>query len=308
MKPTAIPADSGTRGFKMKEHPLKSPKRSAPQAKRSSSEVPLKRSALQTDQDCKLSVCMLASGSRGNAIFVSSGSTSILVDAGLSGIEIERRLESRGLCPENLDAILVSHEHADHIQGVGVLSRRYNLPVYVNPKTGKAAASQLGNVHDLKNFECGSTFMIKDLAIHPFSISHDAEDPAGFTINQDGTKIGIATDLGIATSMVKEHLKGCALLILEANHDADMLINGPYPWFLKQRIKSRTGHLSNEASKNLLKQVQHDQLKYVMLAHLSEINNTPQKALSEVGQAITDCNAHIDIAFQDECGALLFIN
>ncbi|OEU68146.1 MAG: MBL fold metallo-hydrolase [Desulfobacterales bacterium PC51MH44] len=251
---------------------------------------------------------MLASGSRGNAIFVSSGSTSILVDAGLSGIEIERRLESRGLCPENLDAILVSHEHADHIQGVGVLSRRYNLPVYVNLKTGKAAASQLGNVHDLKNFECGSTFMIKDLAIHPFSISHDAEDPAGFTINQDGTKIGIATDLGIATSMVKEHLKGCALLILEANHDADMLINGPYPWFLKQRIKSRTGHLSNEASKNLLKQVQHDQLKYVMLAHLSEINNTPQKALSEVGQAITGCNAQIDIAFQDECGALLFIH
>ena len=118
-------------------------------------------------------------------------------------------------------------------------------------------------------------------------------------------KIGLATDLGIATSMVKEHLKGCSLLILEANHDEDMLLNGPYPWPVKQRIRSRTGHLSNEASKNLLKEVQHDRLKYVILAHLSETNNTPQKTLSEVGRAITHCNAKLDVATQDECGALL---
>ena len=150
---------------------------------------------LLAEPDYNLAVCILASGSKGNATFVTSGSTSILVDAGLTGVEIERRLKSRGLCPEDLDAILVTHEHTDHIQGAGVLSRRYNLPIYINRKTQRAAASQLGNVHDFRNFECGSTFMIKDLAVHPFSISHDAEDPAGFTVYQNGTKIGIATDL-----------------------------------------------------------------------------------------------------------------
>jgi phosphoribosyl 1,2-cyclic phosphodiesterase len=285
MKLIAIVADSGIRGVKMK--------------KSSFSEQ------LQAGLDYNLEICILASGSRGNAVYVSGGSTSILIDAGLSGIEIERRLNSKGLHPENLDAILVSHEHADHIQGVGVLSRRFNLPVFISSKTEKAAVSQLGNVRVIKNFECGSAFVINDLSIHPFSISHDAEDPSGFTVNQNGTKIGIATDLGIATSMVKEHLKGCSLLILEANHDEDMLINGPYPWPIKQRIKSRTGHLSNEASKNLLKEVQHDRLKYVILAHLSETNNTPQKALSEVGRAMSHCNARLDVATQDECGAIL---
>jgi len=147
--------------------------------------------------------------------------------------------------------------------------------------------------------------MIENLTIHPFSISHDAKDPAGFTVSQNGTKIGVATDLGMATSMVKTHLQSCVLLILEANHDADMLTHGPYPWPLKQRIKSRRGHLSNESAKNLLKEVQHDRLMHVMLAHLSEINNTPQKAISEVSQAITLCNAQIDVATQDVCGELL---
>jgi len=241
------------------------------------------------DAKYKLSVCILASGSRGNAVYISGGSAAILIDAGLSGVEIERRLRSKGLYPENLDAILVSHEHTDHIQGVGVLSRRFNLPIYINSKTESAAFSRLGNVHIIKNFECGSTFTIKDLAIHPFSISHDAEDPAGFTVNQNGIKIGIATDLG------------------KANHDVDMLINGPYPWPIKQRIKSRTGHLSNEESKNLLKEVQHDRLEHVILAHLSETNNTPQKALNEVGQALNRSKARLDVAYQDKCGALLLL-
>ena len=285
MKPIATAADSGIQGVNMKEPSFSDPS--------------------QSELDYNLELCMLASGSKGNAIYVSSGSTSILIDAGLSGIEIERRLNSKGLHPEGLDAILVTHEHTDHIQGVGVLSRRFNLPVYMSSKTEKAALSQLGNVRVVNYFECGLPFMIKDLGIHPFSISHDAEDPSGFTINQNGTKIGIATDLGIATSMVKEHLKGCSLLVLEANHDEDMLINGPYPWPIKQRIKSRAGHLSNEASKNLLKELQHDRLKYVMLAHLSQTNNTPEKALNEMGQAITRCNAQLDVASQDECGALL---
>ena len=262
---------------------------------------------LHTDLSYNLAVCILASGSKGNAIFVSDGATSILIDAGLSGIEIERRLLSKGLSPENLDAILVSHEHADHIQGVGVLSRRFNLPVYLNRKTQQAAAAQLGNTYDLKRFECGSTFQIANLTIHPFSTSHDATDPAGFTVSYNGTKIGIATDLGMATSVVKTHLQSCVLLILEANHDTAMLNNGPYPWPLKQRINSRLGHLSNKAAKHLLTEVQHDRLLHVVLAHLSEINNTPHKALREVSQAITRCNAKIDVAMQDVCGELLHL-
>lgn len=257
--------------------------------------------------DHKLSVCMLASGSKGNAIFVSDGSTSILIDAGLSGTEIERRLRSKGLYPDDLDAILVSHEHADHIHGVGVLSRRFDLPVFISERTSKAASSQIGNIQDVVNFESGISFLINTLTIHPFSISHDAEDPVGFTINRDKTKIGIATDLGIATSMVKEHLKDCSLLILEANHDTDMLINGPYPWELKQRIKNRTGHLSNEESKNLLKEVQHDRLKHVILAHISEINNTPEKALNAVGPALINRNSRISVATQNEPGALIHL-
>ena len=254
-----------------------------------------------------LSACMLASGSKGNAIFVSDGSTSILIDAGLSGIEIERRLKSKGLCPDDLDAILVSHEHADHINGVGVLSRRFDLPVFISKQTCKAASSQIGNVRDIVNFESGISFLINTLTIHPFSISHDAEDPVGFTINRDKTKIGIATDLGIATSMVKEHLRDCSLLILEANHDTDMLINGPYPWELKQRIKNRTGHLSNEESKNLLKEVRHDKLQHVILAHISETNNTSEKALNAVGPALTNYNSRISAATQHESGALIHL-
>jgi phosphoribosyl 1,2-cyclic phosphodiesterase len=256
--------------------------------------------------DYNLAVCILASGSKGNAIYVSDGSTAILVDAGLSGVAIERRLRSRALSPKSLDGIVVSHEHTDHIQAAGVLSRRYKLPVYISHKT-KKVSSQLGNVHELRIFECGSTFQINRLTIHPFAVSHDAEDPVGFTIAQNGTTIGIATDLGIATSMVKQHLKRCFLLILESNHDTAMLTNGPYPWPIKQRIKSRTGHLSNVESKNLLKQLLHDRLEYVILAHLSEINNTPQKAFNEVAKALTQCKARLIVAEQDACGPIVYL-
>ncbi|UCF93281.1 MAG: MBL fold metallo-hydrolase [Desulfobacterales bacterium] len=260
----------------------------------------------QPDSDYNLSICVLASGSKGNAIYISDGRTSILLDAGLSGSEIERRLKSRNLSPADLDALLVSHEHTDHIQGIGVLSRRFKLPVYLSRATGQTSPA-LGKVHELKTFECGLTFRINRLIIHPFSISHDAADPAGFTIAQNGTRIGIATDLGIATSMVKEHLKGCALLIVEANHDPELLANGPYPWPVKQRIRSRTGHLSNIDSKNLLKELRHEGLRHVILAHLSETNNTPQKAFEEVAPALANSRTHLTVARQDICGPLVHL-
>jgi phosphoribosyl 1,2-cyclic phosphodiesterase len=249
--------------------------------------------------DSNLSICVLASGSKGNAIFVSDGSTSILFDAGLSGIEIERRLESRGLDPEQIDAIVVSHEHSDHIQGVGVLSRRYRLPVHITKKTQGAAGNFLGEIRMPVHFKCGSPFCIGSLAIHPFSISHDAVDPAGFTISRNGIRLGIATDLGIATTLVREHLKGCDLIVMEANHDSRMLSEGPYPWPLKQRVKSREGHLSNDDAKALLVEVKQDRLKHVILAHLSETNNTEEKAASRVGEAICGSGINLVVARQD---------
>lgn len=260
----------------------------------------------QISPDYNLAVCNLASGSKGNATYISDGQTAILVDAGLSGIELQRRLAARNLAPEQLDAIIVTHEHNDHVRGAGILSRRFKLPLYINQKT-QAASSGLGSLHEIRPFDCGSTFRIGQLTIHPFSVSHDAEDPSGFTIGRNGTRMAIATDLGIATAMVKEHLKHCALLILEANHDPQMLETGPYPWPLKQRIQSRIGHLSNSDSKSLLQELQHDSLQHVILAHLSEINNTPQKAFDEVARALTRSKAQLTVADQYSPGPLIYL-
>jgi len=260
----------------------------------------------QTPLDYNLAVCTLASGSKGNATYISDGQTSILIDAGLSGIELQRRLTARGLDPASLQAIIVSHEHSDHTRGVGILSRRYKLPVYMNRST-QSALTGLGRLYAITPYECGKPFHIRSLCIHPFSVSHDAEDPAGFAVNCNGTRMAIATDLGIATAMVKEHLKHCALLILEANHDPKMLETGPYPWPLKQRIQSRVGHLSNADSKNLLLELQHDKLQHVILAHLSEINNTPQKAFAEVSRALTRCSAELTVADQYTSGPVLYL-
>lgn len=250
-------------------------------------------------------VCVLASGSKGNAIYVSYGDTAILIDAGMSGAEIEKRLRSRGIDPESLSAVVVSHEHADHIQGVGVMSRRFKLPVFVSESTLRATKGRLGRLFEVRYFDRGTAFSLGNLTIRPFSVSHDAVDPVGFTIAVDGTKIGIATDLGVATQLVCHHLKGCRLLVLEANHDLKMLEEGPYPWELKQRIRSRLGHLSNEASRDLLKDVSGPQLEHVIVAHMSEHNNRPDLALSVVGGAAGNGTPHFSIACQDKAGDLI---
>jgi phosphoribosyl 1,2-cyclic phosphodiesterase len=246
----------------------------------------------------KLSVCVLASGSRGNAIHIDDGETALLIDAGLSGVELQRRMDQKGLNPKNITAILVSHEHSDHIQGVGVLSRRFKLPVYINEGTRLATGSSLGKLTTVKSFTCGHTFSVDSLTIHPFSISHDAEDPAGFTIGSNGCKVGIATDLGIVTGVVKTHLTACNILIIEANHDPKMLIDGPYPWPLKQRIQGRSGHLSNADTAELLQQLLHENLSHVILAHVSEENNTPEKALQTVEEALNGSQVKVHVASQ----------
>ena len=257
--------------------------------------------------DENLTIFPLASGSKGNSLFVSWGKNSILIDAGLSGIEIERRLNARNQSPENLTAILVTHEHSDHIRGVGILSRRYNIPVYISNNTYKKAASNLGKLADFQLFNCGKSFKIDNMEISPFTISHDAVDPAGFTLEQNSKKIGIATDLGVATNLVKEYLKNCSFLYLESNHDPDMLINGPYPWYLKQRIKSKQGHLSNIDTKELLSELNNENLKHVTLAHLSEENNTPEKAFNAAKAGLNDSNVEIEVAMPHKPGKLVIL-
>lgn len=256
--------------------------------------------------DGHLTLCVLASGSRGNATYLSDGHTAILIDAGLSGIEIQRRMAAKGLDPACLDAILVSHEHTDHIKGVGVLSRRFGLEVYISEGTRQASQSALGNLTEVRAFSCGHAFSIGNMTIHPFSISHDAADPAGFTIGCNGCKVGVATDLGIATGVVKTHLQACDALILEANHDPQMLIDGPYPWPLKQRIRGRSGHLSNDDAALLLEALHHDRLAHVVLAHLSEENNTPDKARQAVGTVLNGAPTKLHVASQGAgCGVLI---
>ncbi len=250
-------------------------------------------------------ICPLASGSKGNSVYISGGQTSILVDAGLSGIELERRMKARGVSPEELSAIVVTHEHTDHVQAAGVLSRRYHLPLYINEGTLKASAAKIGKVEKIEFFDCGNPFSIGDIEIYPFSTSHDACDPAGLVLDHHDVKFGIATDMGIVTQLVREHLKGCSLIYLEANHDPDMLMDGPYPWHLKQRIKGRRGHLSNYDTGELLAEIGSNSLSHVILAHLSQENNTPELALRTVSKAIDLKQVCIDVARPDMPGQVI---
>lgn len=254
-----------------------------------------------------LSVCALGSGSKGNAVFISGGDSAVLVDAGLSGIELERRMAAKGLSPDMLSAVVVTHEHTDHIKGAGILSRRFDIPLYLNQKTMQAASKKLGAIEGAMNFKCGVPFHIGDLKIDPFSISHDAADPSGFTLEHGGVKMGLATDLGVATHLVKTHLKGCSLLYLEANHDPDMLNNGPYPWYLKQRVKSRLGHLSNAAAGDLVNDIRDNALCHVILAHLSHENNTPEIALQTFQERLNTHSLQVEVAMPHAPGTLISV-
>lgn len=221
-----------------------------------------------------MQVCLLASGSKGNALYVRTGDCRLLVDAGLPAREVLARLAAIGVDGTELDAILLSHDHGDHVRGAGTLARRLKIPLLVSYPTLKAAEGILRQV-PVVEFESGYSFTFRDLLIDPFPITHDASDPVGFLLEGTEGKVGVATDLGIVTGLVREKLRGCRGLVLEANHDEEMLMGGPYPWHLKQRIKSRHGHLSNTDSMDLLADLLHPGLSGVLLAHLSETNNDP---------------------------------
>jgi phosphoribosyl 1,2-cyclic phosphodiesterase len=222
---------------------------------------------------------VMASGSKGNSILVSSPKTRILVDAGTTCKELVHRLDKTSVEAKQLDALLISHEHGDHVSAAGTLSRRFDLPVFMTKGTLEHLPSKIGHLSSVTIFATGRSFDIGDLHIHAFATSHDAGESAGFVIEHEGSRLGICTDLGIATSLVKVRLQGCHALILEANHDVDKLMGGPYEWFLKQRIRSAHGHLSNEEACELLEAVHHEQLRFVIFAHMSETNNHPDLVL-----------------------------
>jgi phosphoribosyl 1,2-cyclic phosphodiesterase len=247
-----------------------------------------------------LRVCLLASGSKGNSLFVETGETKILVDAGLSAREIAFRLESIGVSASELNGILVSHEHVDHIRGAGTLARRFKIPVLIS-YPASALTRDLFRAASLVEFESGCSFAFRDILIDPFPITHDSADPVGFVIDSHEARIGFATDLGIVTRLVQEKLKKSRVLVLESNHDENMLLNGPYPWHLKQRIKSRHGHLSNVESVELFAEVMHPDLEGVFLAHLSEANNLPGIALENYRKKLfgnTVCSPRVFVGAQ----------
>ena len=252
-----------------------------------------------------LKIQVLASGSKGNCIWICSERTQILIDAGLSGAEITRRLNKAGGNPRKLEGILVSHEHRDHVNSLGILSRRYDLPVLINQDTLSSLPPKIAPFSQTFIFKTGNTFKFGDLHIHPFSIPHDASDPVGFIIKENNNSVGICTDLGMATKLIVNYLKSCNVLVLESNHDPDLLINGPYPWELKKRISSKHGHLSNIDAVRLTELVYHSDLKYLVLAHLSETNNHPkivEALFAEARQRNEWSNLKVEVSTQNIVG------
>lgn len=240
-----------------------------------------------------VSVTMLASGSRGNCAMVSSASTKILVDAGISCRETFKRMKSLGDDPHSLSAILITHEHSDHIYGLATLAKKLCIPVFMTGATYQAWQRAMRDdsgarpkLERFEPFESGHTFQVGDIAVKPFTIPHDAADPVGFTFRAEGIKVGVATDLGYIPVSVRDHLRGCDVLIMESNHDVEMLRVGPYPWSVKQRVMSRVGHLSNVALADFFTSDYDNNATFVVLAHLSEQNNHPEIARREAEKAL----------------------
>jgi phosphoribosyl 1,2-cyclic phosphodiesterase len=240
-----------------------------------------------------VTVTMLSSGSRGNCAVVASACTRILVDAGISCRETFKRMKALEDDPQSLSAILITHEHSDHIYGLAMLAKKLRIPVFMTGATHQAWARAVRDsqgerpvVEKLEHFEAGHKFQVGDIAVTPFTIPHDAADPVGFTFRVEGSKVGFATDLGYLPMSVCNHLLGSDILVLESNHDLDMLRSGPYPWSVKERVKSRVGHLSNRDLAEFFRDDYDGGASYIVLAHISEQNNHPEVARNEAEKAL----------------------
>lgn len=265
-----------------------------------------------------MELCSIASGSSGNCIYVGSDHTHLIIDAGISGKRIEAGLNSIGLKTEEMDGILLTHEHTDHIAAVGVLARKYMLPMYATRGTieGIMQTKSVGNIPEglFREIRADKAFTISDLTVHPVAVSHDANEPVAYRIEHGKSSAGIVTDLGMYTDYTVESFAGVDALLLEANHDVHMLQVGRYPYPLKCRILGEKGHLSNELSGQLLCKLLHDKLKTVILGHLSAENNLAELAYETVRlEILMDDNVYqpddfqIRIASRHECSRLIAV-
>ena len=235
--------------------------------------------------------CSIASGSSGHCTYPGTDQTALLVDAGVSARQIEKGLKSIDRAATDIDGILVTHEHSDHIKGLGVLSRRYGIPIYGTKGTLNAIAncSSLGTIDAglYREIHVDEDFQVGDVTVHPFEIPHDAAQPSAYRISHEETSVAVVTDLGVFSDYIIENMKDLDAVLLEANHDIRMLQAGPYPYYLKQRILGTHGHLSNENAGRLLCRVLHDNLKHIFLGHLSKENNYDALAYETVCMEVT---------------------
>lgn len=222
---------------------------------------------------------VLGSGSKGNSVYIESEDTAILIDAGFSGKQVSSRLSQIGKDIARVDGLFLTHEHNDHIQGAGVLSRRCNIPIFANAGTFRGGERKMGRLSRTKEFATGDSVKFRDLEVRSFRVSHDTNDPVGYVISDGTSTIGFCTDTGKVSHLMTQRLKHCDALILEFNHDPKMLREGPYPLALQQRVRSNYGHLSNEDAAAFLQQIVSNRLQYLLLAHLSDTNNIPRLAL-----------------------------
>ncbi len=243
-----------------------------------------------------LKFCSLYSGSSGNCLFVSTNNTKVLIDCGTSCKKICEGLASIDSSIEDIDAILVTHEHSDHVQGLGMVSKKFNIPVYANLETWNAMEKQKEKISEknIKLFENDKDFLLNDLTIHPFTTPHDAANPCGFSIHNGKKRLSIATDLGYMDNRIFEQLQNSSFVLLESNYEPELLDASKYPYHLKQRIKGPNGHLSNETAGKTISELMKKDLKEVILGHLSKENNFPELAYKTVAEQLMNNNSDIN--------------
>lgn len=229
---------------------------------------------------------LLGSGSKGNATLVEQGRTRLLIDCGFSLKELERRMSRLGVEVSSLSAVLVTHEHNDHIAGVGALARKYGKPVWLSAGTARNAGKRLGLIPQRQQLNCHNDFSVGELQVTPFPVPHDAREPCQFVFSDGDKRLGLLTDTGRSTQHIEQQLSGCDALILESNHDNEMLRNGPYPPRLQARVGGELGHLSNDQAAAILQRIDCTSLQHLVAAHLSEKNNLPALASSALSSAL----------------------
>jgi phosphoribosyl 1,2-cyclic phosphodiesterase len=242
----------------------------------------------------------LGSGSEGNGLLVEAGTTRVLIDCGFGVRDAVARLARIGVQPESIDAIIVTHEHNDHVGGVASFAARYQTPVWLTFGTLSAVSERFSGLPRVYGFDTHDAFAIDDIEVRPFPVPHDAREPVQFVCSDGRWRIGVLTDLGVSTAHVEASLSGCDALVLECNHDTEMLARGDYPYALKQRISGRFGHLDNEAAGGLLSRLDNSKLKHVFAAHLSQHNNMPDLARSALATALGCSLSWIGIADQQD--------